>query len=74
MYGKSKDKMRPIMTDLEHKCHNYRKAREATRSVQGHHAVVPAEEGAVVWRKNTTTEWTGYNAPPAPDKIPKKKK
>lgn len=71
LYGKSKKNMKPIMTDLKHKCENYMKAR--IPNVTGHHSIVKAEEGATIWRKSTTNQWTNYNAP-GPSRVPKKRK
>lgn len=73
MYGRSKKNMKPIMTDLKHKCENYMKARSATLGVNGHHAIVKAEKGATPWRINTTSQWTNYDVV-QPAKVPKKKK
>ncbi len=53
LFGRSKKKMRPIMTDEKHKCENYQKAREHT--VEGWHKIVEAEPGAEVWRKKSST-------------------
>ena len=41
------------MTDVRHKCENYRDARSHT--VKGWHEIVPAEDGAVVWRQKSAT-------------------
>lgn len=73
MYGRSKKNMKPIMTDLKHKCENYMKARSATLGVNGHHSIVEAEPGATPWRINTTSQWTNYDYS-GPAKVPKKKK
>lgn len=54
MYGKSKKRMKPIMTDVRHKCENYRDAR-GVRMGGGWHDIVPAEAGAVVWRQKSAT-------------------
>ncbi len=53
LYGKSKKRMHPIMTDELHKCENYRKAREHT--VKGWHAIVPAAPDENVWRQKSCT-------------------
>jgi len=53
MYGKSKKRMKPITTDVLHKCQNYRDARLHTTS--GWHTIVPAEVGATVWRQKSAT-------------------
>jgi len=53
MYGKSKKRMKPIMTDVLHKCQNYRDAR--LHSTSGWHDIVPAEAGAVPWRQKSAT-------------------
>lgn len=52
LYGKSKKRMRPIMTDVKHKCENYRDARQ---NVVGWHDIVPAAPDAVVWRQKSAT-------------------
>jgi hypothetical protein len=51
--------MKPIMTDVKHKCENYRDARAHT--VNGWHEIVPAELGAMVWKQKSTT--IGGNKP-----------
>jgi len=53
LFGKSKKRMKPIMTDILHKCENYRDARAHT--TRGWHDIVPAEPGAVVWRQKSST-------------------
>lgn len=53
MYGKSKKRMHPIMTDELHKCENYMKAREHT--VKGWHKIVVAEKNSAVWRQKSAT-------------------
>lgn len=58
LFGKSKKRMKPIMTDVLHKCENYRKQREATKgsdAARGWHDIVPAEAGAVPWRQKSAT-------------------
>jgi hypothetical protein len=68
MFGKGKKNMKPIMTDLRHKCENYQKGRESS-GVQGYHSIIPAEEGAVIWKKNGGTgPWTNYDKPTQPGK------
>jgi len=52
-FGKSKKKMKPIMTDVKHKCENYKDAREHT--VTGWHDIRLAEPNSVVWRQKSTT-------------------
>jgi len=54
LYGKSKKRMHPIMTDELRKCENYKEAREDSH-VKGWHSIVPAEPGAVVWRQKSAT-------------------
>ena len=54
LYGKSKKRMKPIMVDSYHKCENYRDAR-GDRMGGGWHDIVPAEAGAVVWRRKSAT-------------------
>jgi len=53
MYGRAKDRMHCIMTDKLSKCENYRDAR--LPSVKGWHSIVPAEDGAEIWRKKSAT-------------------
>lgn len=53
MHGKSKKRMKPIMTDQKHKCENYMDARKHT--TVGWHEIVPAEKDAVVWRQKSAT-------------------
>ena len=57
-YGKSKKKMKPIMTDILHKCENYMKARN---NVIGFHEIKNAEPGLDIWRKKSCT--VGGNRP-----------
>ena len=55
LFGKSKKRMYPIMTDVRHKCENYRDARQ---NVTGWHDIVPAAldaVDAVVWRQKSST-------------------
>jgi hypothetical protein len=54
LYGLSKKKMKPIMTDAKHKCENYMKARENSR-LAGHHKIEIAPAGAVVWRQKSAS-------------------
>jgi len=64
MYGKSKQRMKPIMIDQLHKCENYMAARVASKACGGRwYDIVPAEKGATIWRKDTTNQWTNYNLP-----------
>ena len=51
-YGKSKNKMKPIMIDSLKKCQNYEKARN---NVAGFHKIEPAPADSKVWRKKSTT-------------------
>ena len=53
LYGKSKKRMHPIMTDVLHKCENYRDAR--SHSISGWHEIVLAESGSVVWKQKSAT-------------------
>lgn len=53
-FGKSKKRMKAIMTDTRHKCENYRDARGA-RMGGGWHDIQPAKEGSVVWRQKSST-------------------
>lgn len=46
------------MTDVLHKCENYKEQREKTwgaKSSQGWHNIIPAEVGAIVWRQKSAT-------------------
>ena len=52
MFGRSKQRMKPIMVDELHKCENYEKARQ---NVTGWHKIVPAEAGATQWRQKSAT-------------------
>jgi len=64
MFGKSKKRMKPIMIDVLHKVENYRDQRErckGSKASHGWHAIVPAENDAVVWRKNNSCQWTNYD-------------
>ena len=54
MYGTSKKRMHPIMTDIFRKCENYMNAR-GERMGGGWHKIVPADVGATVWRKKSAT-------------------
>jgi hypothetical protein len=53
LYGKSKKRMHPIMTDDLNKCKNYMKQRE--HSVPGWHEIVPANKNENVWRQKSAT-------------------
>lgn len=53
-YGKSKKRMKAIMTDELSKCQNYRNAREKS-GVAGWHKIEPAPEGATIWRQKSAT-------------------
>jgi hypothetical protein len=58
MYGKSKNKMRCIMTDKLSKCENYKTQREKSKGSKcsmGWHEIVPAEAGAEIWRQKSAT-------------------
>ena len=59
--GKSKKKLRPVMTDSKRKCENYRHALKKSAGKNDSYDLQPAEDGATVWRKNTSTKWTNYN-------------
>jgi len=54
LYGKSKKRMHPIMTDEIHKCENYLDARGG-RMGGGWHKIVPAVAGDNVWRQKSAT-------------------
>ena len=47
--------MKPIMTDVLHKCENYKQKREKTPQVGGWHEIRVAEPGSDVWRQKTCT-------------------
>ena len=59
MFGTSKRKMKPIMTDSKEKCEQYKKSRENSgnnsKAARGWHEIVPAENGADVWQQKTST-------------------
>lgn len=58
LFGKSKKRMKPIMTDVLHKVENYKKQREATKGSKasvGWHKIVPAEVGSTVWKQKSAT-------------------
>lgn len=44
LFGKSKKKLRPIMTDSYEKCKTFVKAREVTPQVGGFHAIIEGGE------------------------------
>ncbi len=52
LYGKSKKRMYPIMTDECHKCENYMEERS---NVIGWHKIVEAEADATQWRQKSAT-------------------
>lgn len=54
LHGRSKKRMYPIMTDILGKVNNYQTARERS-GVEGWHSIVPAENGAEVWRQKSAT-------------------
>ena len=60
--GRSKNKLRPVMTDSKKKCENYRKALKASAIRGEFFDLKPAENGATIWRRDTSTKWTNYNA------------
>ena len=58
LFGLSKKRMKPIMTDLFHKVENYKEQREKTKGSKagrGWHKIVPAEHNANVWKQKSTT-------------------
>jgi hypothetical protein len=62
--GRSKKRMKHIMTDELHKVQTYRDAREATKTAHCRwHDIKPAPHDAVPWRKvNSGTQmWKAYN-------------
>ena len=54
LYGKSKKRMHPIMTDERHKCVNYMNAR-GERLGGGWHKIEPSDKDAVIWRQKSAT-------------------
>lgn len=52
MYGRTKNKMQPIMIDSYKKCDNYMKAR---KNVAGFHEIIEAPDDAKTWRQKTST-------------------
>ena len=74
--GPSKQKQKRIMTDLKHKCENYRDAIKASapsgESKYRWFDLRPATEDETIWKRNQSNEWTGYDSPQP--KILKKKK
>lgn len=64
LFGRSKKKMRPIMTDEKHKCERYMNARTSNNGEKGcggWHKIVEAEKDAEIWRKKSCT--IGGNSP-----------
>ncbi len=58
LFGKSKKKMKPIMTDVWNKVENYKSQREKTvgsKAAQGWHSIVDAATDAVPWRHKSAT-------------------
>jgi hypothetical protein len=58
LFGRSKKRMRPIMTDILTKCENYKTQREKTKGsncAHGWHTIVPAEIDAKPWRQRSCT-------------------
>jgi len=51
-YGKSKNKMKPIMIDSLKKCQNYEKARS---NVSGFYKIDPAPNDSKIWRQKRST-------------------
>ena len=58
LFGRSKQRMKPIMIDTEKKCKNYRDARQ---NVTGWHDIQLAPPGSTVWRQKSAT--IGGNKP-----------
>jgi len=63
--GKSKKRMRPIMTDAKHKCENFMEKRLGTTDCpEKFYEIVPAAPDADQWKKkssNRKTGWIGKN-------------
>ena len=58
LFGRSKNRMKPIMIDSLKKCEQYKDARE--NNVIGFHKIIEAEKGADCWvRKNATIKGSG---------------
>lgn len=58
MFGTSKKRMKPIMTDEKRKVENYKAQREATKgskAARGWHEIVPAQPNANPWRQKSAT-------------------
>lgn len=58
MFGTSKKRMKPIMTDVLHKVENYKEQREKTKyskAGNGWHKIVLADSEATTWRKKSCT-------------------
>ena len=71
--GRSKKRMKPIMTDELHKVQNYMKAREKSGCEELWHEIVPAETGAEIFKKVNpgTRYWKSYNKDRSRDGIPR---
>ena len=67
--------MKPIMTDELHKVENYRDARVKSGCSEKWHEIVPAEEGAEIFRKVNPgmRYWKSYNKDRSRDGIPRVK-
>ena len=65
--GRSKKRLKPVMTDDLKKVERYRNALQSSDPGSGktwHYDIQPAEEGSTVWRKhNNYGQWTNYNDP-----------
>jgi hypothetical protein len=64
--GRSKSRLKPIMTDDLRKVQNYQDALKSSDKGSGktwHYDIQAAAEDAVVWRKNSNSgQWTNYNS------------
>lgn len=75
-YGRSKQRMHSIMTDLLKKCENYRDSRQSSMKgghakAPGHYEIKAAEPGSKPWKKDTSSQWTNYDAW-GPVRVPRK--
>ena len=68
MGGRSKKRMKAIMTDELHKCEAYVKARQASPTVVQWFEIVPAAPDAKIWRKKNSMSgyWKAYNSTATP--------
>jgi len=59
--GKSKKRLHLVMVDSLKKVTNYRDAIKTGYPKTVWFDIRPAPKGSVVWRKDATNKWTGYN-------------